>query len=66
MVICAYTMCPAQLKQSNYDQNRVTKSRKATFAQLSFDLTLISNGAVKKASLASLWVNLVLSTNLIK
>ena len=54
MVICAYTMCPAQLKQSNYDQNRVTKSRKDTFAQLSFDLTLISNGAVKKASLASL------------
>ena len=47
-------MCPAQLKQSNYDQNRVTKSRKDTFAQLSFDLTLISNGAVKKASLASL------------
>ena len=47
-------MCPAQLKQSNYDQNRVTKSRKATFAQLSFDLTLISNGVVKKASLASL------------
>ena len=47
-------MCPAQLKQSNYDKTRVTKSRKATFAQLSFDLTLISNGVVKKASLASL------------
>ena len=46
-------------------KNRVTESRKATFAQLSFDLTLISNGVVKKASLASLWVNLVLSTYLI-
>ena len=54
MVICACTMCPAQLKQSNYDKNRVTKLRMATFAQLSFDPTLVSNGVVKKAFLASL------------
>ena len=47
-------MCPAQLKQSNYDKNRVTKLRMATFAQLSFDPTLVSNGVVKKALLASL------------
>ena len=35
-------------------KNRVTKLRMATFAQLSFDPTLVSNGVVKKALLASL------------